>query len=88
MSTQIKDFIETKISVRGCIKATELFFQLGDFASSTHKELWELIEELKKEGKIIELEYVLPDENNRVKSIFFPAKTSFKIIGRVEHEIK
>jgi len=36
------------------------------------------IEKLVKLGKIIEIEYILPTENDRIKTIYFPLGTSIR----------
>jgi len=46
--------------------------------------MWSILEELKKENKILELEYILPDGYNRIRSIFFFAGTSFKLTNQGE----
>ena len=82
-SASPKDFIEARIFTS--IKATELVaIYIKEFPDSSHKEMWSILEELKKENKILELEYILPDGYNRIRSIFFPAGTSFKLTSQGE----
>jgi len=38
----------------------------------------EEIEKLVKLGKVIEIEYALPTENDRIKTIYFPSGTSIR----------
>ena len=83
-SASPKDFIEARIFTSP-IKATELVvIYVKEFPDSSHEEMWTILEELKKENKILELEYILPDGYNRIRSIFFPAGTSFKLTNQGE----
>lgn len=47
-----------------------------------------IFEELKKENKILELGYILPDGYNRIESIFFPTWTSFKLTNQGEINVE
>lgn len=63
------------------IKATELFGLFEIVGRYDFDSINVALEELLSEGKIIELEYVLPQLNHRIKSFYLPAKIEIKIRG-------
>jgi hypothetical protein len=70
--------------VQGC-KATELVAHpeivpiIVEFDSG---EYFDMIEELVSEGNLVEIEYVLPNMNFKVKSFLLPKGTTVDIVSR------
>lgn len=76
--TSLKDAIINLVEVSSGLKGTDLVIKLMDITGPTqfsHDMFLRVIGKLIKEGEVIELEYVLPHMDYRVKSIFFPKKT-------------
>lgn len=83
------DELKTRIAERvfelqGC-KATELYFMeelvvecRSADADSKARDLPAIIEEMVSEGKLVEVEYLLPNMNYRIKSFLLPAGTVVK----------
>lgn len=60
------------------LKGTELMQRLVDYKPSTATQMREAMDvayEMAKQGKILEIEYVLPLMGYRTKSMFFPKGT-------------
>lgn len=75
---QLSIAILNKINLRGGIKATELVLEVMGEINPNKWEgdlFQEIVNEMIKEGHIIELEYILPNMDYRVKSIYFPKGT-------------
>lgn len=75
------DIAATVLECQGC-KATELVVKLPEW---TRKGMYdspfdfvELIEEMVDEGTLVEVEYVLPNMQYRIKSFLLPAGTSIR----------
>ena len=70
-------------SVQGC-KATELPVLLREFLNDPQCsqiyqfEIPDLIQEMVQEGMLVEVEYILPNMNYRIKSFLLPANTEIK----------
>lgn len=74
-----------KILIEWCesgVKATEMITKLMDVRPDVfgNMNIPELMEELVRENKIVEIEYVLPSLNFRIKSFFLPAGTEIQSI--------
>ena len=54
-------------------------FSPSDILDLEYKDYDNLVEEMVKEGKLIELEYISPTNPDRIKSIYFPQGTKFNI---------
>ena len=79
---QFKIKIENFINESTGIKKMELIPHVIERTPECTTELITYcIEELVKEGKIMEVEYEVPQMNYRTKSIFFPANTTLRIIN-------
>ena len=65
--------IDAVTAMQGC-KATELCV-IGNIVMDVGDELPDLITELINEGKLIEIEYVLPEMDYRIKSFLLPGKS-------------
>lgn len=72
--------VDTVTSTQGC-KATELAAK-KDIALNC-EDLPELIAELIQEDQLVEVEYVLPNLNYRVKSFLLPAHTKVTVFAEV-----
>jgi hypothetical protein len=84
--------VKTIVNESTGIKAVELATQVAiktsnhfpmqrtwDESSPSHYDIWEdALTPLIKNGEIIELEYILPGMDYRIKSIFFPRGTILK----------
>ena len=76
-----KIIIQVITDSQGC-KSVELIAKLANNCSDALEfEIPALLEELFDEKKIEEMEYILPNIPYRVKSLFFPAGTTFNYIG-------
>jgi hypothetical protein len=76
---EAKQFLVDKIiSLQGC-KATQLAAdeEVVTKLSMNDIDVPDLLDELVKEGRIIEIEYVLPEMTWRVKSFYLPPGTCF-----------
>lgn len=72
----IKERISKIVNDSTGLKSTELAVKVVcEVPDCNTNEVLHLIEELVKEGEIIELEYILPQINYRIKSIYFPKGT-------------
>lgn len=69
-------------SSQGC-KATDLAVELAMMEFGENDPL-ELLNELVKENRIIEIEYVLPQMGFRVKSFYLPVGTEIRVLGTGE----
>lgn len=83
----IKDLIVEVIQTCQGMKATELPVKLYEHHEALFMEIcsalqaWslhKLAADLVKEGRIIEIEYILPDMTNRIKSFYLPKGTQVK----------
>jgi hypothetical protein len=75
-----KEKISVMVNESNGLKATELLLKVvNKYPEMLNvldgSEIAEVLEELVKEGEIVELEYVLPHMKYRVKSIYFPRGT-------------
>lgn len=81
---EAKQFLVDKIiSLQGC-KATQLASDeevVKELSMKDH-DVPDLLEELVKEGRIIEIEYVLPEMTWRVKSFYLPPGTVFVQVAK------
>jgi hypothetical protein len=76
---EVKTFLVEKIVGLQGIKATELF-SLPEVAVDLREfNIIDLMDELIGEGRIVEIEYALPEMNWRLKSFYLPAGTRVKI---------
>ena len=72
-----KAIIQVIADSQGC-KSAELVAKLANNCSDALEfEIPALLEELFNEKKIEEMEYILPNIPHRIKSLFFPAGTTF-----------
>lgn len=77
----ISDLVLEIVNARGSVKIVDLTLSVInklhpiDF---TGEEFINILDELVEKGEILELEYVVPNMNYRVKSILFPKDTLFK----------
>jgi len=77
----IKDTILQIVNEKQGIKAVELVLKVMDIVNPARFNLEEYNEGLTQlihNREIIELEYILPNMENRVKSIYFPKGTIFE----------
>ena len=72
---EMKEKVIELVNDFGPIKATELVVRLIDIQGTN---ITDILDELVKNGDIIEVEYTLPQMDYRVKSLYFPKGT---IIG-------
>lgn len=83
--TSVREIILSVVNSKQGVKAVTLVLDVlsntGFTISNTEYELE--LNKLVQEGEIIELEYILPEMNYRIKSIYFPKETKFqlKVIG-------
>lgn len=74
--------IQTRILglISNGIKATDLVVQLvTQFISIDSVEVVKVINDLVKQGEIIEIEYTLPNMDYRIKSFYLPKGTHIEI---------
>lgn len=76
-----------KLLIRYCdggIKNMEVVPHLAEYCSEfpdlMKMDIPELLEELVRENKLVEIEYILPQWNNTVKSFFLPVGTEIRSI--------
>lgn len=79
---EIKDFVVQLVAdLQGC-KATELAVELVSRLHAQGKsfegDLPELLQALIQEGRILEVEYIVPTSNHKIKSFLLPAHTKIK----------
>jgi hypothetical protein len=76
----MKDIILKNISENPGIKASELVVKMMNYVSEqklqTNFDFINVIEELIHDGYIIEVQYILPDMDYRIKSMYFPKGTN------------
>jgi predicted phage-related endonuclease len=76
--TQMQELIITIIEEKPGIKITEL---VAYFSRYKYDFIYiDTLDQMVREGHIIELEYVLPTMDYRVKSMYFPKGTKIKIL--------
>jgi hypothetical protein len=88
--SKIDQAIINAITEYGVLKGTELITKIpndvlnrafdGEPEFANSDLFLDRLYKLAQEGKILEVEYVLPD-SDRVKSLFFPARTEIRIVG-------
>lgn len=67
------------VEQHGPLKATQIPAKLfWDFGIQAHAGLSDLIDQLVADRKLVEIEYVMPDQS-RIKSILFPAEAEVRI---------
>lgn len=70
------------VRARGAITSVELAVAVGSnmYPVTYPAELFvQLLETMVRQGAIVEVEYILPDMRDRVKSVYFPAGTTVKL---------
>ena len=81
----MKEKIIELVNDCGPIKATELIVKLIEIHDISQNNLiLDILNELVKNGDIIEVEYTLPQMNYRIKSLYFPKRTEIQIINNHE----
>jgi len=73
----IVDFV---VSKQGC-KAMDLCVNIAELYGKFDFDIGLLVEELVKEKRLVEVEYILPSMSYRVKSFLLPKETEVKING-------
>jgi len=75
----LKNFVYDTVLQKQGIKAVELFTDIAAFMAK--QGFWfdieEIVNEIETEGSIIHLDYVLPNMEYRLKSMYFPKGTIF-----------
>jgi hypothetical protein len=70
-------------------KAVELVTEVNILLSETGSEfptdLPAIIDQMVKDGELVEIEYVLPDMNYRIKSFYLPKGTEIISVGSTEN---
>jgi hypothetical protein len=82
----IKDLIKKTVNENQGIKATELAVSvttalLEEKQEWTQDQFFKALEELVHEREIVEVSYVLPTMDYKVKSIYFPKGTEVSIVS-------
>jgi hypothetical protein len=70
------------VQLRGAVTATELAVTVaGNLYPTTYsgKDYINYLDTLVKKGVIKEVQYVLPDQLDRIKSVYFPAGTRLEL---------
>lgn len=78
---QVKQLIVE--AVTGPIKAVDLVLEVMQDAPinrAVSDSFGDYLDELVREGRLVEIEYVLPDMPERVKSVYFPAGTKVRTV--------
>lgn len=76
----LRETILALINANSGLKAVELVCKVMGVVNPLmfkNIEYQDTLEQLLKEGEIVELEYILPQLNYRVKSLYFPKGTKF-----------
>lgn len=73
---ELLHLINTNTGINGVNLVLRVMGKLGP-TSFEHETFQEIIEELVKEGEVTELEYILPQMDYRMKSMYFPKGTKF-----------
>jgi hypothetical protein len=85
---QVKDIIGWVVAGRPGIRGTELvaheemvglFRRVGTDCSGP--DIARILDEMSRDKEIIELEYTTPDQDYRLKSIYFPKGTEIEVSG-------
>ncbi len=81
---ELRQVIKNLISIKQGVKAPELVVEVintliaeGQTTSFDSEEYQAVINALVESGDVVEMEYILPHMEYRVKSIFFPKGTKF-----------
>jgi hypothetical protein len=53
---------------------------LQSFFSVEYNTVSEILDDLVTHGQIVEVEYVLPGSTDRIRSMYFPAKTEINVV--------
>lgn len=85
MKPELAAFIEMRLE-DGPIKGVDIAVECAaaHIEDISAKDITDTLEQLVQQGKIIEVEYVLPSMNYRVKSIYFPKGTEVRLGRAVE----
>ena len=80
MTQSVKDLILHFVGLNGAIKATDLAFQVTEAWCSQPNvpqriDFVAVLEQLVKDGEVVEVEYVLPSQPHRIKTVIFPKGT-------------
>lgn len=73
----IVQYIDSTTGTKAVVLVTNLM--AIDEVRGSDFDILPLIDELVTERRILELEYVLPDSNYRIRSIYFPKGTELKM---------
>ena len=78
---EIKDAIVERVTANQGMKATQLAAEadLAIEANPFMDDIPEMYEELVREGRLLEIEYVLPNLPFRTKSFYLPAGTTISV---------
>ena len=75
----IEQFVIDKVNndpgIKGVALVTQLVVDQGKNLIPPDIDILELIDRLVKEGKLLEVEYILPSMSHRIKSLYFPKET-------------
>lgn len=80
LSTRVRIATLHILRVRGGVKGVELALAVSAQLFPTEfsgGDFIEFLDTMVKSGEVMEIRYVLPDTPDRVKSVYFPAKTIF-----------
>lgn len=80
---EAKDLVAALVNEKTGIKATELVVckEILAIRNCGHG-IVEILDDLTKEGRIVEVEYTLPPDHDRIKSFYLPALS--RVLGRPE----
>lgn len=89
MKPELAGFIEMRLE-DGPLKGVDMALEVAKahIEDVTAKDITDTLEALVQEGKIVEVEYVLPQANYRCKSIYFPRGTEVRLNQAVGGEAR
>lgn len=81
--TDLDNYILIVVEDKAPIKNVDLAVEIAKHQHGvTESDIAESLKRLASAGKIMEIQYILPNVATRTKSIFFPGKTNLKVLGR------
>lgn len=78
LTSQTLNIVRARGSVTGVELALAVMQNMYPVTYPTETFL-QMLETMVKQGAIVEVEYVLPDMKDRVKSVYFPAGTTVRL---------
>lgn len=76
----VRNIVEESTGIKAVELATAVVWAIEEKERKQNYDIWkDALDPLIEAGEIVELEYVLPTMDYRIKSIFFPKGTTFEM---------